>query len=200
MTSRGGSNARGGSDTAPGGSTSEAGAPSAPAGGMPASGGAAAGGVPTVGDGGGGAGVTTAAGAPSGGATGAGGAGDGPGESDPGQILCGGAPCDLTSHYCCDSDPPECLLSADGAGACWGVNGTVYRCDEPADCDDGDTCVVMTNAPMSVGCGAAGLVLCKSNADCDLDVECITQGCNAGLGYPTTISTCGGSTWCTDHP
>jgi hypothetical protein len=84
---------------------------------------------------------------------------------------------------------------------CYTIGGDPLNCDEAADCASGKKCYVTTNAPLGTACStsATGPALCKQDSDCAPGVKCVTQTCNSGFN-PQVLSTCGGSTWCTNHP
>jgi hypothetical protein len=129
-----------------------------------------------------------------------------PGEGDagmpstPDSVQCGSTTCDTTKQACCHlygASPSQTCIALSG-GSC--PAGDRIECDETADCPAGDFCNQTANAPMYMECQSiAGRIACRSDAECTGGVRCITQTCNAGLGRPIVISTCGGDPWCLTH-
>jgi hypothetical protein len=121
-------------------------------------------------------------------------------------VLCGRDPCDLSTSFCCRrvASPPAytCLANTQTVGACYGMGGDPFGCDESADCSPGQQCYVVTNSPVTTRCQATGFgpIMCKTDADCTGGKTCVTQTCNSLVGRGEVIKTCGGNPWCTGHP
>ena len=100
---------------------------------------------------------------------------------DPGKVTCGGAPCDLSSHYCCgDETTASCVAS----GASCGTNAV--HCDEKADCSGGKICCLVaksiSSADMTCQSACTGglfsIQVCHTNSECGAGKTCVVQTCN----------------------
>ena len=130
----------------------------------------------------------------------------GVGPSTPGAIRCGNGTCAAGTEECClrsDGVPASNGCGSRGNVTCNGTQ-TVRRCDEAADCNQGELCClsVFTSPPAILGstctsasnpdaveeCQADGAVGCGSDADCDaLGLPpCVAQLCRGDI-----LQTCG---------
>lgn len=101
---------------------------------------------------------------------------------DPGQVQCNGAPCNVSTHFCCadDTKSSSCVASGSTCGA------NALHCDEKADCPAGQVCCLIAksfsnaDARCQTSCsgGLFAIQLCKTNAECLGGAKCVVQTCS----------------------
>jgi hypothetical protein len=123
--------------------------------------------------------------------------------SDPGSVVCNGAPCAVNSGYSC------CVTTADDGGpkeTCnppnTGCTGLTIFCNEAADCNGGVCCQQIkgiavagstscTSSSACTGVGMQTFQTCRTNSECGaadgggVPGRCIPQTCTNGLPMRT---------------
>jgi hypothetical protein len=113
----------------------------------------------------------------------------GPLPSAPGQVECGDSSCDLATSFCCVLDPAD-LKCVANEGACDGNRG---RCDESADCTNGQMCCSTFSAgKFATVCDTSCMLTqsCRTDAECG-GKKCVKQRCT---GFVTHL--CGPIPFC----
>jgi len=116
---------------------------------------------------------------------------------DPGLVPCGSTMCDTSQTSCCRATGDA------GTDTCVGPNGactgTLVRCKETGDCQDGLVCCdAYGETSCAASCGAYSFQVCRSDTECGVHADagaakkCILQTCGgaaAGGGPPSPVVT-----------
>lgn len=133
--------------------------------------------------------ATDAAADAAGDATARDGGGDGAPSSNPGKITCGALECAASGEFCCVTiaDGGVAYSCASSGGAC--SSGIERRCDERADCTNGDVCCYE-----DVGGGLRAD--CRGDCNgryqgCKATSECVSGSCTERSCAGFTVGACG---------
>ncbi len=107
--------------------------------------------------------------------------------SDPANVACGSAKCNVATRVCCEETAmASCVFKANP-----NCNGAVAECDESASCGSNEKCCVTNvhsyglETRCNGSCGGRAWQSCRTNAECPNGQTCVAWTC-AGR----TVATC----------